>query len=76
MAIAAHAIMFAVAASLFLHVVPGVGNPQLVANAVLGPGSAPYTKYLNFDKGFAGLLLLGVYASDPQNSSAENAIAP
>jgi membrane protease YdiL (CAAX protease family) len=63
-AIATHAIMFAACAALFLHVVPGVDNPRVVSNVVLGPGSAPYTKYLNFDKGIAGLLLLGIYASD------------
>jgi membrane protease YdiL (CAAX protease family) len=64
MAIVTHAIMFAACAGLFLHRVPGVDNPRLVADVVLGPGSMPYTKYLNFDKGMAGLLLLGLYASD------------
>ena len=64
MAIATHAIMFAVCASLFLHVVPGVDNPRVVTDVVLGSGSVPYTKYLNFDKGIAGLFLLGLYASD------------
>ncbi|MEO8256526.1 MAG: CPBP family intramembrane glutamic endopeptidase [Acidobacteriota bacterium] len=64
MAIATHMLMFAACASLFLHVVPGVSNPPLVTDVVLGPGSTPYTKYLNFDKGMAGLLLLGLYAAD------------
>ena len=64
MAIATHAIMFAGCAGLFLHRVPGVDNPRLVADVVLGPGSLPYTKYLNLDKGLAGLFLLGLYASD------------
>ena len=64
MVIATHAIMFATCASLFLHVVPGVDNPRVVTDVVLGPGSVPYTKYLNFDKGIAGLFLLGIYASD------------
>ena len=64
MAIATHAIMFAACAGLFLHVVPGVDHPRVVTDVVLGPGSVPYTEYLNFDKGIAGLFLLGLYASD------------
>jgi len=64
MTIATHAVMFAGCAGLFLHLVPGVDNPRLVGDVVLGPGSIPYTKYLNFDKGVAGLVLLGLYASD------------
>jgi len=63
-AVAAHVMMFAACAGLFLHVVPGVDNPRVISAEVLGPGSVPYTKYLNFDKGMAGLFLLGIYASD------------
>jgi membrane protease YdiL (CAAX protease family) len=63
-AIAMHAVVFAACAALFLHRVPGVDNPRLVADVVLGPGSMPYSKYLNFDKGIAGLFLLGLYAPD------------
>lgn len=59
----AHVVMFTVCAALFLHVLPGFDNPRVVSEAVLGPGSMPYTKYLNIDKGMAGLFLLGVYAS-------------
>ncbi len=57
----AHAIMFVVAAGLMLHALPGFHNPVAVHRVVLGPASTPYTKYLNFDKGMAGLLLLAVY---------------
>jgi len=64
MAVATHGIMFAVCAGLFLHVVPGVDNPRILADVVLGADSVPYTKYLNFDKGMAGLFLLGIYAAD------------
>jgi membrane protease YdiL (CAAX protease family) len=64
LAVATHGIMFAACAGLFLHLVPGVANPRIVADVVLGLGSVPYTKYLNFDKGMAGLFLLGIYASD------------
>ena len=62
--VAASVLMLVIAAGLFLHVIPGFDNPRVVADAVLGPGSLPYTKYLNFDKGVAGLFLLGVYAPD------------
>jgi len=60
----AHAVMLAVGAGLFLHAWPGFHNPVVIRDAVLGPESQPYTKYLNFDKGFAALLLLGIYAPD------------
>jgi membrane protease YdiL (CAAX protease family) len=57
----AQVIMLVVAAGLMLHALPGFHNPVVVDGVVLGPGSTPYTKYLNFDKGMAGLLLLAVY---------------
>src|SRR5581483_5664779 len=59
-----HAIMVAIGAGLFLHLLPGIDNPLVVSDAVLSPGAAPYSKYLNFDKGVAGLFLLGLYAPD------------
>ncbi len=49
-----------VAALLFLHFLPGYNNSILVRNFVLSTQSAPYTQYLNFDKAFAGLLILGL----------------
>ena len=57
----AHVIMLVIAAGLMLHALPGFHNPVVVDRVVLGPGATPYTKYLNFDKGMAGLLLLAVY---------------
>jgi membrane protease YdiL (CAAX protease family) len=51
-----HAIMIAIGAGLFLHVMPGIDNPRVVADT--------YSRYVNFDKGFAGLCLLGLYAPD------------
>jgi hypothetical protein len=51
-----HAIMIAIGAGLFLHVMPGIANPRVVADT--------FSRYVNFDKGFAGLCLLGLYAPD------------
>ena len=58
----AFALMLALCAGLLLHVVPGFDNPKVLDAVRLAPDSLPYTKYLNFDKGVAGLFLLGVYA--------------
>jgi membrane protease YdiL (CAAX protease family) len=60
----AHGVVLALAAGLLLHVVPGFDNPRVLHDAVLSSGAEPYTKYLNFDKGAAGLLLLGLYVPD------------
>ena len=60
--IVAHAVMIALSAALLLHVVPGFDNPRVLHDVMLTPDAQPYTKYLNFDKAVAGLLLLGVYA--------------
>jgi len=43
---------------LMAHVVPGFSNTLIVRDAVLSPGSVPYTLFLNFDKGQIGLFLL------------------
>jgi len=51
-----HAIMIAIGAGLFLHLMPGIANPRVVADT--------FSRYVNFDKGFAGLCLLGLYAPD------------
>jgi membrane protease YdiL (CAAX protease family) len=58
---AAHVLVIAISAGLFLHVLPGFDNPRLVDHVVLSPGASPYTQYLNVDKGMAGVLLLGIY---------------
>ena len=51
---AAHALMFALTAGLFVHALPGFANPRVLEGVRLAPDSLPYTKYLNFDKGAAG----------------------
>lgn len=62
--VAAQLVTLIVGAALFLHLLPGFDNPRVIANAVAGPGALPYSKYLNFDKGAAALLLLGLYVPD------------
>jgi membrane protease YdiL (CAAX protease family) len=66
--VTASVLVIAMTAGLFLHVLPGFNNPRVVTNAVLGPGSIPYSEYLNFDKGVAGLFLLGLYVPDRPRS--------
>jgi uncharacterized protein len=56
------AVMFALSAGLLLHAVPGFDNPRVLDSVRVSPDSAPYTKYLNFDKGVLGLFLLGLFA--------------
>lgn len=52
----------AIALALALHLLPGFDNPKLFDGITLGPGAAPFTQYLNFDKAAAGLVLLAAYA--------------
>jgi membrane protease YdiL (CAAX protease family) len=43
---------------LMAHIAPGFSNVLIVRDAVLRPGAAPYTLFLNFDKAHIGLFLL------------------
>ena len=61
---AAHVAVLAMTAGLYLHLIPGFANPLVIAGAVLTPDAVPFTKYLNFDKGVAALLLLGLYVPE------------
>ena len=58
--VVAHASMLTLSAALLLHVVPGFANPLVLDAIRLSPDAEPYTKYLSFDKGAVGLLLLGL----------------
>ena len=69
-----HVLLVLGCAALFVHVVPGFQNPVLVSNTVLGPDAQPYTKYLNFDKGMAALLLLALYA--PERTASDRGSRP
>jgi membrane protease YdiL (CAAX protease family) len=58
------AVMLALSAGFLLHALPGFANPRVLDGVALSADSAPYTKYLNFDKGVAGLVLLGLLAPE------------
>jgi membrane protease YdiL (CAAX protease family) len=57
----------AVAIALFVHVAPGFRNPKLYDGIRFTGDALPFTQYLNFDKGSAGLLLLAAFA--PRSST-------
>lgn len=61
------AVVLAMSAAFLAHVVPGFENPRVLDQVRLGADSLPYTKYLNLDKAWMGLLLLGLVA--PQRTS-------
>lgn len=47
---AGHALFLTLAAALFLHLLPGFHNPQVIAPAPLSPDAVPFGMYLNLDK--------------------------
>lgn len=56
------AVMLALSAALLAHAAPGFSNPRVLDGVRLSADAAPYTKYLNLDKGIAGLLLVAMHA--------------
>lgn len=56
------AVMLATSAALLAHLAPGFSNPRVLDGVRLSADAAPYTKYLNLDKGIAGLLLVAMHA--------------
>lgn len=63
---ASYLTVLGICGALFLHAVPGFDNPRVLTDVQLSADAARYTKYLNFDKGMAGLILLGLLV--PQRS--------
>lgn len=47
---AGHLLFLLLAAALFLHLMPGFHNPQVIAPAALTPDAVPFGMYLNLDK--------------------------
>lgn len=60
-------LMFVIGLALSLHLLPGFLNPTYLASTSDARG--PTLRYLNFDKGVAGLLLLVVLAARQRRSS-------
>ncbi|CDG82280.1 CPBP family intramembrane glutamic endopeptidase [Janthinobacterium agaricidamnosum] len=52
---------------LAMHLAPGFHNPRIIDKLVLSPGGAPFTQYLNFDKGLTGLVLLALFCARAHN---------
>jgi len=57
-----HAICFAVALLLSLHLLPGFRNPVLMGPISFTPDAIPFKLYLNFDKSAVGFALILLYA--------------
>jgi membrane protease YdiL (CAAX protease family) len=51
------------ALALAMHLLPGFNNPVIISNFKFSADAAPYTQYLNFDKGAVGLVLLAFLCS-------------
>lgn len=56
------AVVLAGCAGFMTHALPGFSNPRVLDGVRASADSLPYTKYVNFDKGVMGLLLLGLVA--------------
>lgn len=59
-------LLFISSAILLLHLLPGVHNPLILDQIFISPDALPFTKYLNFDKGFLGALFLGFVLAAPK----------
>jgi membrane protease YdiL (CAAX protease family) len=55
---------------LALHLLPGFNNPKLLDAVLVSEAAPPFTQYLNFDKGSAGLILLAFL--NPLASTAQH----
>src|SRR5450830_172905 len=55
------------ALALAMHLLPGFHNPRIIDKLVLSPGGAPFSQYLNFDKGLVGLVLLALFCARTQS---------
>jgi len=56
----AMALLVLLCLALALHRVPGFDNPVVLDRVRITPDAAPFTQYLNFDKGSVGLVLLAL----------------
>ncbi|MFD0708176.1 CPBP family intramembrane glutamic endopeptidase [Photorhabdus akhurstii] len=62
-------LLLAFAAALFLHLLPGFNNLKYLDKVQIGPHSAPFSMYFNFDKALIPFLLLccmpGLFTTKP-----------
>jgi membrane protease YdiL (CAAX protease family) len=70
------AVMLALSAGFLVHAVPGFANPRVLDSVTVSADAAPYIKYLNFDKGVAGLVLLGLFAPERTRQRAPAGTLP
>lgn len=68
------AALLALSGGILVHAFPGFANPKVLDGVRLSPDAAPYTKYLNLDKGLLGLFLLGLVA--PARTSRASRVGP
>lgn len=59
LAVPAEMMLVAGAIALMLHLVPGINNALVVSDVKVGPQSAPFSFWYNFDKAVVPFLLLG-----------------
>lgn len=59
----------ALALLMALHWAPGFLNPMLFDGVRFSADAAPFTQYLNFDKGAAGLIFLAAYANRARSAA-------
>lgn len=67
-------LMLVIGFALALHMLPGFLNPTYLTTT--SDARPPSLKYLNFDKGVAGMLMLAVLASQQRRRSEGVALAP
>ncbi|MBB1594130.1 CPBP family intramembrane glutamic endopeptidase [Achromobacter sp. UMC46] len=72
---AGHVLFVALAAALFLHLLPGFHNPQVIAPAPLSPGAVPFGMYLNLDKPLVAFWVVLVLAPPMAGASARSTTA-
>ena len=70
------AVVLVISAGLLAHALPGFANPRVLDAVQVSADSLPYTKYLNFDKGVTGLLLLGLVAPQRTARGSRIPVAP
>lgn len=72
---AGHTLFVALAAALFLHLLPGFHNPQVIAPAPLSPDAVPFGMYLNLDKPLVAFWVVLALAPPMVGASARNTVA-